>query len=370
MVATGDHGLFISMGFNMNRALRQARAARLMEEKKERRRVGAWVRWYGARQPVFSAEHSCQSPSGAVSRSQRASLDRPLVPIESERLEIEETSLLGWSVSAFIHGSVLAIAAVVNFHVGGLLALPQKELFRWDVSLMAAPEVESIVADSVRQQEIAVEKELDFQPAVDKRQVEQVSEYADHQDESPVSDAAVGESPPQSNTRQASSMPGDLIVSEDYAANTASPVVVSPAASPLPPPEIESQFDSNSFQVSARPENPAVLQRPKAVSRSVMTRTAFPDYTWLMDTLRTKLEQVKIYPSSAKASHSQGRVVVRVSIRSNGRILDSEIEESSGYPVLDQAALDALQAASPLTLAHSLDGDSVVMLVPLSYQLE
>jgi len=97
---------------------------------------------------------------------------------------------------------------------------------------------------------------------------------------------------------------------------------------------------------------------------------ALPDYGWLMDTLRAKLERVKVYPASAKAGHVQGRVVVQVSIDGDDRIANSEIEESSGYPVLDQAALDTLQAASPLALSHRLDGPPIVMLIPLNYQLE
>ncbi|MCC6141416.1 MAG: TonB family protein [Nitrospira sp.] len=235
---------------------------------------------------------------------------------------------------------------------------------------MTAPKAEPIVAEGVSRQAAMAANESDFQPAVDDQQVEPVSQYADHPEESLRSDAAVGEVAAQTNTRHASSMSGHSIAAADNAAQAAPSAVASPATSPLPPPEIERLHDSSSLQVSAQPENPEVLQRPQAISRPVVTRAAFPDYTWLMDTLRTKLEQVKVYPSSAKASHSQGRVVVRVSILSDGHILDSEVEESSGHPILDQAALDALQAASPLTLAHRLEGESVVMLVPLNYQLE
>ncbi len=323
-------GFFIPMGFNVNRAL----------------------------------------PLAAASLSQRASFNRPLPSVERDRFESEATSLLGWSVSALAHGFMLALVVVLNFHVGQAPVIQQKELFRWEVSLMAAPKVESIVAEGVSQQAATAANESDLQPAVDARPIEPLSQSADRPEEPLRSDAVVGEVATQSNPRHASPMSGHSILSADDAANVASPTVVSPAVSPLPPPEIENPHESSSLQVSTQPENPAVLQRPQAVSRSVMTRAALPDYTWLMDTLRTKLEQVKIYPSSARTSHAQGRVVVRVSILSNGRILDSEVEESSGHPILDQAALDALQAASPLALAHSLEGESVVMLVPLNYQLE
>lgn len=87
---------------------------------------------------------------------------------------------------------------------------------------------------------------------------------------------------------------------------------------------------------------------------------------WLMDTLRTKLERVKTYPTSEKINHWKGCMVVQVRIEGDDRIANPEIEESVGHPALDRAALEALQAASPLMLAHDLDGRPVVMLVQLS----
>lgn len=331
------------------------------------------VPWGESCQPVLSGEPYLQSPCVAHSVRLRPSLKRQQPPwpsVEDNRPQTEEASLLGWSVSAFAHASILAIAAAFNLHTAFAPAMPQRELFRWDIALMAAPEAESIVADGARLEKATAAEEPGLQPATDAQQIEQSSESVDHPEESFVSDAVVAEVVAQLNSRRAPSASEHSIVPEEHAANVPAFAVTNPDASLLPPPDVESRHDASSLQVETQRANPVVFQRPQAVTRSFMTRAALPDYTWLMDTLRTKLERVKIYPSSARASHSQGRVVVRVSIRSNGRILDSEIEESSGHPVLDQAALDALQAASPLTLAHSLDGDSVVMLVPLSYQLE
>ena len=138
----------------------------------------------------------------------------------------------------------------------------------------------------------------------------------------------------------------------------------------LPPPDVAAQRDAKTIQVEMEIEHPTVLQRPQSVTRPLITRTAYPDYGWLMDALRTKVDEVKVYPRAAKLAHAKGRVVVQVSIQGDGRIVSPEIEESSGYPMLDQAALDTVLAASPLKLDHLLEGMSVVMLVPLNYQLE
>lgn len=54
--------------------------------------------------------------------------------------------------------------------------------------------------------------------------------------------------------------------------------------------------------------------------------------------------QKPIYPAEAKRLGQQGRVVVRVLIESDGRPSAAVIRESSGFPVLDQAALDSVKS--------------------------
>ena len=142
------------------------------------------------------------------------------------------------------------------------------------------------------------------------------------------------------------------------------------ADSLVPPPHVEHQRDSDRLQVETQLDTVTVLQRPEAVSPTVIHRTILPDYTWLMETLRTRLERVKIYPRLAKEDRLEGRVVVQVLVQDDGRIAQIRIEESSGHSVLDEAALAALEAVSPLTLAHRLEKASVAMLVPITYQLE
>ncbi len=290
--------------------------------------------------------------------------------LQSDRYESEQMVLLGWSVSAFAHGSILVVAAVINFHTTIYAAAPQKEPFRWEVSLMAAPETESIVALGVQAQAALESVEPDLLPVSDAQPSSQASEYSPHQDQSALRDVEAAESNSRPSIPRSQAASGQSASLLEQAVRTAALAVANPAPSVLPPPQVERQRESNSLQVETHLEVPTVLQRPQAVTRPLITQTAFPDYGWLMEELRTKLERVKAYPVSAKAAHAQGRVVVQVRIQADGRLLNPEIEESSGYPTLDQAALEALRAASPLRLEHGLDDGSVVMLVPLNYQLE
>lgn len=61
------------------------------------------------------------------------------------------------------------------------------------------------------------------------------------------------------------------------------------------------------------------------------------------------------YPRLARKRGWEGVVLVEVSVDAQGRSISLKIVESSGYPVLDQAALQALQNAS-YTPAAGING--------------
>lgn len=281
----------------------------------------------------------------------------------------EPSRLLGWSISVLVHAFILAVAVLSNLYLTPLRAAPQKDSFRWDVSLMAAPRVEAVVADGIESQETGAVAEIDPAAIADARPLEQVEAYSSHRDESVLQEMTTPAVSPRQRSDQESVPERSRRKTDDLKRAAGMPVVTS-SETVQPPPEVERQRDLNRLQVETELESPTVLQRPPVLTRELIDRMALPDYGWLMNTLRAKLERVKVYPASAKTSHVQGRVVVQVSIDGDGRIANPEIEESSGSSILDQAALDALQAASPLTLSHRLEAPSVVMLIPLNYQLE
>lgn len=284
---------------------------------------------------------------------------------EKEWRDAELAQLFGWSVSALFHGLVLAVVAGFNLYVASPRAVPQKELFRWDVSLVTAPPAEAVVADNIQMQ-----KDVSFAETSPGDPEDAVAETLPRSMETfthPGNEQA--QVSPQM-PRQGLSLPeGPSTVNEEFGRAAAMSGSRS-AASSLPPLDVESPAESKAVQVEAELERPVVLQRPQSVTRTLVRKAILPDYGWLMDQLRSKLERVKTYPAMARANHWQGRVVVQVNIEEDGRIVNPVIEESSGYSLLDRAALEAVQAASPLTLVHGLESGAVVMVVPLNYQLE
>lgn len=63
--------------------------------------------------------------------------------------------------------------------------------------------------------------------------------------------------------------------------------------------------------------------------------------------IQLKLARYKSYPPLAKRKGMEGKPVVQFKIKSDGTLEYLKLANSSGHPVLDQAALKTVQRASP-----------------------
>lgn len=82
------------------------------------------------------------------------------------------------------------------------------------------------------------------------------------------------------------------------------------------------------------------------------------------------LQRHRRYPRSALRSRLQGDVGVRFVIDRQGRLLSAEVVSSSGYKLLDQAALELLQRAQPYPLPPLDPGvDRLELSLPVAYRL-
>jgi protein TonB len=72
-------------------------------------------------------------------------------------------------------------------------------------------------------------------------------------------------------------------------------------------------------------------------------------YAQYVDEWRQKIERIgtRYFPQEAKRQGIYGSLLITVSVRADGSVEQVEIERSSGYPVLDDAARRIVQLASP-----------------------
>lgn len=120
------------------------------------------------------------------------------------------------------------------------------------------------------------------------------------------------------------------------------PEVVPPPK--LPPPKAEVKpvqqevMPTNEQAPAQVPEQP-VVQAPPPVSN------ASNEGAFLHD-VRNRIERKKVYPTKAKALGMSGVVELVYVIDRSGRLISVEISKSSGFDLLDQAALRAVRDAT------------------------
>ena len=70
-------------------------------------------------------------------------------------------------------------------------------------------------------------------------------------------------------------------------------------------------------------------------------------YTSYLQGLKRRIELIWKYPETARRDGLQGSLIMRFSIGKSGKLENVEVLRSSGYPMLDEAATQALKDANP-----------------------
>ena len=76
------------------------------------------------------------------------------------------------------------------------------------------------------------------------------------------------------------------------------------------------------------------------------------------------------YPQIALRRHETGRVMLRVSVSAHGRPLEVDVAQSSGYPILDSAALSAVRQWQFIPAMQAGTAVAAIAEVPVRFQID
>lgn len=124
-------------------------------------------------------------------------------------------------------------------------------------------------------------------------------------------------------------------------------------------------------------ENVSELSKVSKVSKvskdSSVPRAEAPDQQAqqrYLEALAAQINRQKFYPGLSRRFGEQGRIVVSFVIQRSGELSDIQVVESSGYPRLDNAAIETLKRVSPFTkIPAAIDRDAWPMKLPVTFSL-
>lgn len=146
---------------------------------------------------------------------------------------------------------------------------------------------------------------------------------------------------------------------------TTEPAVPIETATPMPVPAQVTQPI-----VEPKQADPVVRESALAETRPVRTAPAARvDYGWLAESLWRRVVALKRYPHRARLNRWEGKVLLTAVIREDGHLGDLRVQESSGYKILDEDAMELVKQACPLHMKHPLGRPEVVVQIPINYTL-
>lgn len=154
----------------------------------------------------------------------------------------------------------------------------------------------------------------------------------------------------------------------------AAPVVEtreSASPAPIEAPAVPAPVEAPAPPVVATAPEPVRTEEHQMVAKVVPQHKtpSKADYAWLADSLHRRIVELRHYPSTARLNGWEGKVVLRVTLKSNGELEQVSIVKSSGYESLDNAAIEAVRRACPLHMKQQITTPNVVVNVPINYSL-
>lgn len=288
-----------------------------------------------------------------------------------------------WGVSLTLHGLVVGVVFLFAAQVKPVL---QENLFQWDVALVESASSDSNVdqLDPVQTPEplpaknvVAVRTKsvpVASQPATAVIPSEQKIEPMQRTiEQAPAIEQKVEVAQPQEEPmeqRLVEMMAPATEPSREAKETTPQPVQEEPVAVASVPVSSSNLVLSQETPVqTSLPDHSEGVAPTQVAKASPSGSEVKADHRWLAESLWRKVAELKRYPSSARISGQEGKVILKAVIRSDGHLADVSIQRSSGYELLDAAAIEAVKLACPLHMKHALAKPQIVVSLPIVYSL-
>ena len=301
----------------------------------------------------------------------------------------------GWIISLCLHGSAILLAGLLVAKIG---LAPPSSSFQWDVTVVGSqppatpaqvapstqPPATAVIRPAQRNAPAAALRPTPSQAALPtipattssssatvERNTIEAALTPPHQAPAQLLERAPVVPPPPELQEAKDELQTSLHTTsapvEAPADPRSLPQMANPphADAPLAP-EMSGPTSQPPSELATSPAQTASLVPSSSTTQALRK----PDYGWLAGPLLQRIEALKQYPATARLHRLEGRVIVRIVIQQDGHITSATIARGSGHDVLDQAALETIRQASPLTLSQPLEKSSVTMQIPLGYYLD
>lgn len=136
--------------------------------------------------------------------------------------------------------------------------------------------------------------------------------------------------------------------------------------------DVESQVGAEDSEASdystSGVEAEQVADKAKAQSEGLTAEQTAEIHDW-QKSIVLMISEAKAYPKKARRDRITGEVLVRFTIDLYGGVTMAEVAESSGWPILDQAAVQTVMDIGKMpTPPNYLDGEEFTLLIPLRYR--
>ena len=117
-------------------------------------------------------------------------------------------------------------------------------------------------------------------------------------------------------------------------------------------------------------KTPPTRQTPSPSSSAAVNRVSLDqEAAKFLKALESHISRYQRYPEAARRDGVHGKVQLVFSMLRDGTVTDVRIESSSGYSVLDQAAIDTIRRAAPLPRIPAELPERLDILFPTAFDL-